>query len=597
MRKTHLYFIAATLLFLSVKGYSQSAAINEDGSLPNPNALLDIKSADKGVLIPRLSSTARLAIPNTMGLLVYDTTTHLFWFNNGMVWQNLSAAPGWSLSGNSGLTNQHFLGTTDNRRLLFRVNNQLAGRIDQAHSNDSATTINQNTFWGYNAGASTPFNSAPGAQVYESRRNIAFGHAALYSNTIGYSNVASGAFSLHFNTSGFNNTASGYCAMYSNVFGFNNSAYGAYALYSNKSGQENTATGTYALYSNTFAHSNTATGFSAMYSNTTGTSNTATGAYALYSNINGNQNTATGAHSMRSNTSGSENTATGHNSLQANTTGTRNTAIGSAALFSNTTGISNSAGGAHALNSNVSGSSNTAFGSHAMFRTATGGFNTAFGGNALDSNLSGSFNTAIGYAALHNNKTGGNNTAIGALADVSNPNLTNATAIGFGAVVNASNKVRIGNAAVTVIEGTVPFTTPSDGRFKFDVREDVKGLDFILQLRPVSYNFDIKEFDARHGTGTLADSREAAALRHNGFIAQEVEKAAIASGYTFSGIVKPKTEGEYYSLSYESFVVPLVKAVQEQQQVMDAQSKKMDEQDRKMTELLQQLKVIKKSGK
>ena len=41
-------------------------------------------------------------------------------------------------------------------------------------------------------------------------------------------------------------------------------------------------------------------------------------------------------------------------------------------------------------------------------------------------------------------------------------NLNNATAIGANAIVNASNKVRLGNASVTVIEGQVAFTFPSD---------------------------------------------------------------------------------------------------------------------------------------
>jgi trimeric autotransporter adhesin len=62
-------------------------------------------------------------------------------------------------------------------------------------------------------------------------------------------------------------------------------------------------------------------------------------------------------------------------------------------------------------------------------------------------------------------------------------------------------------------------------------------------------------------------------MRRSGFIAQEVEKAAIASGYNFSGIIKPKTAREHYGLSYESFVVPLLKAVQElSKQVTDLQN-------------------------
>ena len=45
---------------------------------------------------------------------------------------------------------------------------------------------------------------------------------------------------------------------------------------------------------------------------------------------------------------------------------------------------------------------------------------------------------------------------------MSTGNLTNATAIGAGAFVNASNKVRLGNVLVTVIEGQVAFTSASD---------------------------------------------------------------------------------------------------------------------------------------
>jgi len=57
--------------------------------------------------------------------------------------------------------------------------------------------------------------------------------------------------------------------------------------------------------------------------------------------------------------------------------------------------------------------------------------------------------------------TTGNNTAIGFAANVSTGNLSNATAIGNGAIVNNSNKIRLGNTAVTVIERQVAFTFPS----------------------------------------------------------------------------------------------------------------------------------------
>jgi hypothetical protein len=55
--------------------------------------------------------------------------------------------------------------------------------------------------------------------------------------------------------------------------------------------------------------------------------------------------------------------------------------------------------------------------------------------------------------------------------------------------------VRIGDANVTVIEGAVDFSFPSDARFKFNVSDEVKGLDFIKLLRPVVYNFDTKKYE------------------------------------------------------------------------------------------------------
>ena len=61
-----------------------------------------------------------------------------------------------------------------------------------------------------------------------------------------------------------------------------------------------------------------------------------------------------------------------------------------------------------------------------------------------------------------NNTIGNFNTASGVATNVSAGNLTNATAIGNFAIVNASNKVRLGNTAVTVIEGQVAFTSSSD---------------------------------------------------------------------------------------------------------------------------------------
>ena len=78
-------------------------------------------------------------------------------------------------------------------------------------------------------------------------------------------------------------------------------------------------------------------------------------------------------------------------------------------------------------------------------------------------------------------------------------NLTNATAIGFQAIVNASNKIRLGNTAVTVIEGQVAFTASSD-KTKKENFQPVDGEEVLGKIRGfelTSWNFighDPKEF-------------------------------------------------------------------------------------------------------
>ncbi len=94
------------LLFLlsnSFLLFAQSVAINADKSAANPSAILDVKSNTKGLLIPRTSTTSRLAITNpAKGLMLYDTTAGSFSFYNGSSWNSLSTGIGsnyWTANG------------------------------------------------------------------------------------------------------------------------------------------------------------------------------------------------------------------------------------------------------------------------------------------------------------------------------------------------------------------------------------------------------------------------------------------------------------------------------------------------------------------
>ena len=65
--------------------------------------------------------------------------------------------------------------------------------------------------------------------------------------------------------------------------------------------------------------------------------------------------------------------------------------------------------------------------------------------------------------------------------------------------------------------------------------------------------------------------RKAEQVVQTGFIAQEVELTAKKSGYDFSGVDAPKNDKDSYGLRYSEFVVPLVKAMQEQQTLIQSQ--------------------------
>jgi hypothetical protein len=207
--------------------------------------------------------------------------------------------------------------------------------------------------------------------------------------------------------------------------------------------------------------------------------------------MTGESNTAIGFEALENNTTGVVNTASGTRALETNITGSGNTATGYKALASNDRGDSNTANGVNALFFNTTGSVNTSVGFNSMLFNTTGHDNTAIGELALSGNTTGNANTACGVAALHSNDTGILNSALGYLADVSTGGLTNATAIGSGAIVDASNKIRLGNSSVTVIEGRVPYTFSSDRnqRENFDPVDGEAVLQKVSGLNLTSWNY------------------------------------------------------------------------------------------------------------
>ena len=71
---------------------------------------------------------------------------------------------------------------------------------------------------------------------------------------------------------------------------------------------------------------------------------------------------------------------------------------------------------------------------------------------------------------------------------------------------------------------------------------------------------------------------EITSIVRTGFIAQEVEAAAKKVGFDFDGVSTPENETDLYGIRYAEFVVPLVKAMQEQQEMIDGQQEVIDGQ-------------------
>ena len=561
------------LIFLSFSAKAQ-VSLTTDGSAAHASAMLDIKSTTKGLLMPRMSMAQRNAIsaPAT-GLVIYQTdNTPGVYVYNGASWYNVTTSgAGWSLNGNGGTDPAtHFIGTSDNQSLRFRLNNKWAGELNANLDN---------IFLGDSSGIATTsgtFNTSLGSKSL--RVNISgLGNTSVGSYALNHHYVSNttaiGSYALFNNTYGTTNSALGYSAMRMNTLGSYNTAIGYEALRQNQVGDDNTSLGYQALYWNTASY-NTAVGTSCLAFNQTGINNTAVGMNALYSNTSGSQNSAMGRDALFTNATGHDNTSFGANALYSNT-GSFNTAVGSLALFSASTCTDNTAIGYSAMYYNTTGLRNVAIGYRTLVNNYAGSDNVAIGWHALFANTTGGTNVGVGREAGSNNETGVQNVAIGYYSGAVT-SLNNTTGIGnSNFLISLNNRIYLGNSSVTWIGGNVTWSTYSDARIKNSILQDVPGLEFINRLRPVTYYKDVDLQSQLTGNKPIQPfdhSHDVEQIRFSGFLAQEVEAAADSIGYEFSGLTKPANKQDLYTLSYEAFVVPLVKGMQEQQKLIEQQA-------------------------
>lgn len=133
----HKSFLMAAAVLLSITtGFSQSLAVNADGSVADASSILDVKSTLKGVLIPRMSKTDKNAIASpATGLLIFQESPDsigLYYYNStAWIWMpgvNQLNASAWRLIGNSGtLPSTHFIGTTDAQDLVLKTAGSASG--------------------------------------------------------------------------------------------------------------------------------------------------------------------------------------------------------------------------------------------------------------------------------------------------------------------------------------------------------------------------------------------------------------------------------------------------------------------------------------
>jgi trimeric autotransporter adhesin len=516
---------------------------------PDNSAILDLTATNKGLLIPRMTTAQRIAIPApATGLLVYDTDFNQFWYFDGTIWvQAIGPMGPAGPPGAQGIT-----GPTGSQGLqgIQGITGPTGNQGPQGFQGATGPTGPQGT-QGLQGIAGITGDTGPQGTT---------GPAGIAGIT-----GATGA----------------------------DGSLNAWALLGNAGTLDGTNfLGTTDNIPMNFRVNNQKAG-----------------------RISSTGQVFLGYQAGNSNTS-SYSIGLGYQSLFSNTSGNNNIGIGWVAAYDNTTGYQNVAIGAEALTNNTSGYNNIGIGERALFNNTTGNNNVAIGYWACQGVGGGVQNTGIGRYALYQNQ-GNNNTGCGyaAGAGISSPNYsyctflgydadagssgtyTNGTSLGYDALFGSSNYIRIGNSSVTNISGQVPWSSPSDGRIKENIAEDVVGLDFIMKLRPVTYHYNKDKQDSLIGAKDLSDYPEKydiEKIKFSGFIAQEVEQAANRVGYDFSGIIKPKNAHCLYGLSYAEFVVPMVKAMQEQQARIEKLTNQNADMQLQINNLMKSMQELKK---
>ena len=265
------------------------------------------------------------------------------------------------------------------------------------------------------------------------------------------------------------------------------------------------------------------------------TNNTVFGSFGLQSATTGQKNTCFGFTNLPSITSGAGNVAVGTDILRLSTNGNFNIGIGTSLFWSHTLGNYNIAIGYENMFDNQTGSDNIAIGRYTLSNSTTNG------------------NTAIGSEALFELNTGANNTGIGRSAGYLTGSGSNITCIGYQSnpsTSTVSNEITLGNSSITSLRCQVTtITSLSDARDKKDIAPLSAGLNFVNQLKPVSFTWNMR------------DGGKVGAL-DSGFVAQDLQQAQTNTNIYIPNLVNDSNPDKLEA-GYGTLIPVLTKAIQE----------------------------------
>jgi hypothetical protein len=143
---SHLAILTTVLIFGSTISVFAQIKVGDNPTTLNPDALLEIETTDKGLLLPRVALTSTTdAAPlsaHVQGMIVYNTAdvpapgdvTTGYYYNDGTQWVRLaednSIANEWMITGNAGTDEaSDFIGTTDAVAFVTRTDNTERMRV------------------------------------------------------------------------------------------------------------------------------------------------------------------------------------------------------------------------------------------------------------------------------------------------------------------------------------------------------------------------------------------------------------------------------------------------------------------------------------